>query len=280
VLGVVTANAKVQIIGKDPGGNWWLIVYPAGMDGKGWVTAQYVTTAGQPEIPVIGGGTSQSSGNLAIIQQQLNVRSGPGTGFNSLGTLNPQDVVMLTGKDLSGAWLQIEFAQGPEGRGWINAVFVQVTGVENLPIITEAGVVIGTGTQTGIPLTSTATLIPAPADGDSAQNPAVIVALSSIGTRSLQYSGDVSAPHGDSDDWVAFTMDGVTAFLSLECEGNGSIQTTVLGNSVPLNVELPCGGRLAVAVRAGVNYLVHLQASPSSSGVQYTNYTIRIGMRP
>ena len=282
VLGIVAANAKVQIIGRDPGGNWWQIVYPAGVDGKGWVTAQYVTTAGKPEVPVIGGtGTSQqSNGNVAIIQQQLNIRSGPGTGFNSIGTLNPRDVVTLTGRDSSGAWLQIEFAAGPDGRGWINAAFAQATGVENLPIITEAGLVVGTGTPTGIPPTPTATLLPARDDGDSAEDPAVSMVLSASGTRSFQYSGDVSTPEGDTVDWVAFSANGGMVFLELECMGNGSLQAGVLENGAPLSIEFPCGGRLALAVQDDKTYQVRLEVNPSPGGVQYTRYTIRIGVSP
>ena len=48
--------------------------------GKGWVTAQYVTVTATPDVPTIGGtptATSTStpqSGNVAIVQQQLNVR--------------------------------------------------------------------------------------------------------------------------------------------------------------------------------------------------------------
>ena len=281
VLGIVAANAKVQIIGRDPGGNWWQILYPASAEGRGWVTAQYVTTTGKPEVPVVGGaGINPNNGSVAVIQQKLNIRSGPGTGFNSIGTLNPQDVVTLTGKDAGGAWLQIEFAAGPDGRGWINAAFVQAIGAENLPIITEAGLVAGTGTPTGIPPTPTATFSPAPTDGDSAQSPAVNVALSASGTRSFQYSGDVSTPEGDGEDWIAFSADGGTVYLALECAGNASLQANVLENGAPLSLELPCGGRLGLATQAGRIYQVQFRASPSLGGVQYTRYTIRIGMSP
>ncbi len=47
VLGIIAADQTVQIVGQDPGGNWWQILYEAGADGKGWVTAQYVTDGGQ-----------------------------------------------------------------------------------------------------------------------------------------------------------------------------------------------------------------------------------------
>ncbi len=153
---------NVQITGKDPAGNWWQILYPQGQEGIGWVTAQYVTTAKGITVPVVGGNTvDPDSENAAVVQQQLNIRSGPGTDFNSLGTLNPKDVVRLTGKDANSTWLQIEFPSGPEGKGWINAAFVQARGVENLPIVSETGDAIGTGTPTGIPPTSTPTVVPA-----------------------------------------------------------------------------------------------------------------------
>ena len=280
VLGIIAVNAKVQIVGKDPGGNWWQILYPAGLDGKGWVTAQYVTTTGKPEVPVIGGagGTNPDNGNVAIIQQQLNVRSGPGTDFNSLGTLNPQDVVNLTGKDANGAWLQIEFAQGPDGKGWINAAFAQGKGVENLPIVTEAGMVVGTGTPTGIPPTPTSTLVPAPADGDSARNPAVNISLSATGTKSFQYSGDISSPEGDTEDWVQFVPYTQMVRLELDCSGSGQVTLEILQNST-VQHSLSCGESGAVAALPGEAYLIHISSS-ASDGLQYSGYSLRVTSIP
>src|SRR5262245_50101870 len=134
VLGIIPANTKVEITGKDPAGNWWQILYPQSQAGKGWVTSQYVTTTNGTTVPVLGDNhsTDPGSGNVAIVQQQINVRSGPGTGFNSVGIVNARDVLRLVGKDANGAWLQIEFPSGPEGKGWVNAAFVQSKGVKNL----------------------------------------------------------------------------------------------------------------------------------------------------
>ena len=107
-------------------------------------------------------------------------------------------MVSLTGKDADSTWLQIEFASGPDGKGWVNAGFVQAQGVENLPIVTEGGEVVGTGTPTGIPPTPTPTLVPAPVDNDSAENPIVRVTFAPTGTQTLIYNGDVSSPAGDA----------------------------------------------------------------------------------
>ena len=282
VLGMIPANTEVEITGKDPGENWWQINYPQGPDGKGWVTAQYVTTATRPEVPTIGGGQAgPQSGNVAVVQQQLNVRSGPGTGFNSLGTLNPQDVVKLTGKDSNGAWLQIDFQAGPEGKGWVHAAFVQAQGVENLPIITETGLVVGTGTPTIIPLTATPTVVPAWADHDSPTTPIVSVIFEPTGTRSLIYNGDVSAPQGDSEDWIAFKPDGPFVFMSLACHGSDSIKIDMAENALPLSTSIRCGDQLKkTSVNPGSNYLVHVQATSSAGGLEYTSYILTIKTEP
>jgi uncharacterized protein YraI len=284
VLGIIPPDMRVEIVGKDPGENWWQILYPQGSDGKGWVTAQYITTAATPEVPIVGGDRADpNNGNVAAIQQQINIRSGPGTGFNSIGTLNPQDVVHLTGKDANGTWLQIEFpaGAGPEGKGWINAAFVHANGVENLPIVTDAGLIVGTGTPTTIPPSPTPTLIPAWMDNDAAENPIVHVTFDPSGTHTLIYNGDVSTPEGDPQDWIGFTSYSALMIASLECTGSNSLKVDILENNMPASQTLACGQQMkGIAVSPGASYLIHLQAVPSSENLQYTNYTLTIKTGP
>jgi len=276
VLGIISANAKVQIIGKDPSSNWWQIIYPQGKDGKGWVTAKYVTTAGKPEVPVIGGvDANPNNGNVAIIQQKLNIRSGPGTDFNSIGTLNPQDVVNLTGKDANGAWLQIEFAAGPEGKGWVNAAFVQAKDVDKLPIVTDAGQVVGTGTPVDTPPPATPTVVPAPMDNDSAQAPAINIIFSATGTRSIQYTSDVSSPNGDTDDWLQFMPFTQTLQIDLTCTGNGLLSVEVLQDNKPVPSNIACGTSQVITTSANMAYLLHIQTKANDK-LNYTRYTITI----
>ena len=284
VLGILPANTTVQIVGKDPGGNWWQILYPEtqGNEGKGWVTAPYVSTGDAAQVPVIGGGGSNPANPnaaLAVIQQQLNVRSGPGTSFNSLGTLNPQDVVALTGKDTNGTWLQIEYSAGPEGKGWINAAFAQAQGVDlnRLPIVSEAGQVIGTGTPVDTPLPPTPTVVPAPNDNDSAQAPASDVVFTASGTHALQFTSDVSSPTGDADDWIQFTPFTSRIMLELTCTGHGLITAELLQNnqSVPGWEMMTCGARSILTTQAGVAHQIHVQAT-ASEGLHYTQFTLKI----
>ena len=264
----------MEIIGKDPGGSWWQILYPAGTQGKGWVTSQYVTSGSPPEVPVIGGGANPNDGNVAVVQQQLNVRSGPGADFNSVGTLNPQDVARLIGKDANGLWLQIEFVAGPDGKGWISAAFVQAKGVEGLPILTESGTVVGTGTPMDTPQPPTPTLIPAPIDGDSAETPAVSVILSASGSHSFQYSDDVSSPDGDSEDWIQFTPYTPTTLLILDCFGIATPTLEVLQNNSSVQ-ELTCGDKVVIDTSGGNAYLIHVKSN-SAGTLQYTSYILQV----
>src|SRR5258706_3359265 len=280
VLGVIAANAKVQIIGKDPGANWWQIMYPQGKDGKGWVTAKYVTTVGKPEVPVIGGADANpNNGNVAIIQQKLNIRSGPGTDFNFIGTLNAQDVVNLTGKDSNGSWLQIEFAAGPDGKGWVNAAFMQAKDVDKLPIVTHAGQVVGTGTPVDNPPPATPTVVPAPLDNDSAQAPAINITFSATGTRSIQYTSDVSSPNGDTDDWIQFTPFTSNLKIDLTCIGNGLLSVEVLQNNKLAPNNLTCGTSQVITTSADAVYLLHIQAAASDK-LKYIHYTLTTSSIP
>jgi len=279
-IGIIPANTVIQIIGKDPGESWWQILYPQSEQGKAWVSAKYVATTGKPEVPVIGGVDRNSEdGNVGIIQQQINIRSGPGTSFNSIGTLNPQDVVVLSGKDSNGAWLQIEFATGPDGKGWINAAFVQARDVQNLAIVTEGGDVIGTGTPVNTPPPSTPTLVPAPEDNDSAEQPLATLVFEANGTHVAILGNDVSAPNGDAEDWIVFKPFGDSAVLEVECRGDLSLSVSVTINNQSLREGIACGERAILATAPGGAYLVHIQAIPTS-GLHYVHYTIRIEANP
>jgi uncharacterized protein YraI len=280
VLGVIPANTRIEIVGKDPGESWWQINYPHpdAVDGKGWVTTQYVTVAGTPDVPVIGGGEDGSnSGNVAVIQQQINVRSGPGTDFNSLGTLNPQDVVSLTGKDPNGAWLQIDFPAGPEGKGWINTAFVQAQGVENLPIIAESGAVVGTGTPTSVPSTPTPTLLPARQDHDSDDTPLVSVTFDPVNTQTFIYNGDVSAPSGDPEDWIQFTSFHGQIQIEVSCTGSDVLIELIQDGQA--FEQAACGTAQAISVTPNVPVQLHVSAR-SAVSLNYLSYTVKVSVIP
>ena len=286
-LGIIGAFIKVQILGKDLSGNWYQIAYSKAQDGKGWVTAQYVVVDHQAVIPVVGGTPLPPtgivpSGPSGVAMQMVNVRSGPGTDFNSLGSLNPKDVVVLTGKDPSGTWFQIQYPNGADGKGWVTAAFIQANNAENLPIIGQSGTAVGTGTSTSIPATITPTLIAALPDGDSAQSPAVKVVFLASGVHSLIYSSDVSAPQGDGEDWIQFTPFGPTIRTSLSCTGNGTLRVELWQSGSPLLNwgALACGGMQTIDVSPNQPYLFRLMAVSKDGNLAAVHYTLHIENAP
>lgn len=55
LLGTVQIFDKVQIVGKDPTGGWWMILYPESPVGTGWITAQFVQATNTQDVPVFSG---------------------------------------------------------------------------------------------------------------------------------------------------------------------------------------------------------------------------------
>lgn len=53
LLGEVEIFAKVQIIGKDPNSQWWLIYFPEGTKQTGWVAGKFVQVAEGRDVPVV-----------------------------------------------------------------------------------------------------------------------------------------------------------------------------------------------------------------------------------
>ncbi len=286
-LGILPPFTKVQIIAQDTDGIWFQILYPQGADGTGWVTAQYVVVPqGKDQIPTIGGASpagtpspgATSTGPSGVIIQQVNVRKGPGTDFDAIGTLNPQDTVTLTGKDPSGGWLQIQFAGAQDGLGWVAASYVQFTGNETLPIIGASGDVIGTATAPAVPPAMTPTPAAALQDNDSPQAPAANVAFSSTGVRTLIYSGKMSAPAGDKQDWIEFTTYATNVHFTLGCTGNSVVDLALTSNGEAVSgwVSPACGESLAAQLPVGEDYLVRVSLVSDSASHGYVQYTLRI----
>ncbi len=206
----------------------------------------------------------------------------PVRGLNSLGTLNPGDVLMLTGRDSSSTWLQMQYSAGPNGRGWVAAEYVDAPSLDGLPVIAEAGQEAVTGTPAAIPATPTPTALPAPDDGDSADAPGVSVRFSPTGTGALLYSGDVSSPEGDAQDWVSFTPYTARVTLGLSCAGNGEIAGTLTlrGQIVPDWAGLACGSSVTQSLSPDQPYLLRLSIGAKPGERLHVNYVVSVRGEP
>ncbi|MGD0612610.1 MAG: SH3 domain-containing protein [Anaerolineales bacterium] len=290
-LGLLGSGQNVQVVESDAAGTWYMILFPAGPSGHGWVAAAYVQVDNPADVPTAQQTiTATPSGPTGQVMQKLNVRSGPGTTYDTLGMLVPKTIVVLTGKNDTATWLQIEYAAAAGGHGWVTAAYVQVQDIASLPVLDAYGKPVPVGAQTGTPapeMTPTPTVGPAPEDGDSAASPAIRVTFSPSGAGQFSYSGQASAPQGDSQDWIEFTpyaADGPSTrvTVSLICSGNGTLRVELLQSGLPLTSwgSLQCGDvDRSIALTAGTTYQFHLSAAPGS-GLRLVTYTLTVRNEP
>jgi uncharacterized protein YraI len=308
-IGLLAASSQVQVVGKDASGNWLAINFPQSANGIGWVTAQFVNlpqaeaekmpvlqgqlAAQAPDQPVAATVEPTPQKRSAVTTRQINVRSGPVSSFDSIGLLEPNTTVHLTGRNLINTWAQIEYPSDSDQRGWVAVAYLSYDGfLDSLPIFDNDGKAIVQevqGIATTLPTTSPGSYDPAVEDIDSAENPAVRVSFTTAGTRSIIYASDVSAPSGDASDWLEFTVvtpqNNQAAFIyfELDCTGNGSISAEMRQNGL-LVAEFPgliCG-QYDVAFKALGNqpYTFQLKADGSAVDVRYVSYYLYISTAP
>jgi uncharacterized protein YraI len=261
-LGVISPFEKVQIIGRVASGTWFQIVYA---DGIGWVRAEYIQVNASAEIPLI----AASSGVNGLVLLKINVRNGPGINYESLGTLNPNDVVFITGKDPGGTWIQFEFTNSPNGKGWAALEFLQVENPDALPITGDA--------EQAATAPASAGILAAIQDNDSMQAPLAVVVFSTAGVHALQVNNSVSAPDGDLEDWIQFTSFSKYILVKLKCTNNALRVELWHTSQYIKDIALVCSQSRAIKLESGQPYFLHLQAI-NRGDQQIIQYEIKISM--
>ena len=269
-LGLIGPFMKVGVIGKDASGSWYQIIYKESSAGKGWVRAEFVQANASAEIPLVETTSSSGSAVSGLVIQKVNVRNGPGVDYELLGVLNSSDVVFITGKDADGKWIQVEFASSPDGKGWVTAEFLQMGNIETVPLIASAD---ETATPTDVTPTPGAIAISAMQDGDSMQAPLAVVTFSPTGSRTLQASGDVSAPDGDLEDWIQFTTEGEVVAIQVTCTDN-TLRVELWKDEKSVD-NLPCGKKSFVNVAPNSSYFLRLSESNANTP-GYTSYVLKV----
>jgi uncharacterized protein YraI len=266
-LGMIDIFSKVQVVGRDASGSWYQIIYAESEAGKGWVRAEYVQVNAPAEIPLVESASGSGSAVSGLVIQKVNIRNGPGTEYETLGVLNSNDVVFITGKEAGGKWIQIEFASAPDGKGWVTAAFLKAGNLESVPLIGEAAG--ETAEPAGVPPTPGAVVMSAMLDGDSMQVPLIAATFSPTGSRALQVNGDVSAPNGDAEDWIQFTTNRNVS-IQVTCSSN-TLRAELWSNEKPMDgFSSSCGDKSVVEITPNSNYFLRLvQNEPG-----YTKYIL------
>lgn len=106
--------------------NWfkWLVVFAASCLGTALIFAPNQAGAYQD--------ASTPTGIFITVTytDPMNVRNGPGTFYDIIGQIFPGDVFPATGISPGREWIQISFAQGQGGVGWVYAAYVSISGGE------------------------------------------------------------------------------------------------------------------------------------------------------
>jgi len=272
-LGTIAQFASVQIIGRDKSASWYQIIFAGAPNELGWVRAEYVQVNAAAEIPVIEPVSGSGTGVSGLVIQKINVRSGPGTSFAALGELNPNDVVFISGKDKSGAWMQIEYTNSADGKGWAALEFLKIENTDTLPVIGSAVPTVEVVATAAAPQTNDS--LSALPDGDSMESPMARLNFSPSGARTARLNSDISSPGGDASDWVEITSYNGSIAIQLFCSETG-LQVELRKGEETVNIfPLACSERQVLNLTANQTYLLQLSEA-DAAGAFYTNYILVI----
>jgi uncharacterized protein YgiM (DUF1202 family) len=72
---------------------------------------------------------------------EINVRSGPASMYDLLGTLKSGEKVTVTGQTLNRLWYRIVYPAGPDGHAWVSSKYIRITGgdMSKLPYFDDQG---------------------------------------------------------------------------------------------------------------------------------------------
>ena len=208
------------MIGQAEAGDWWQIDFADGPDGTGWVSTEVVEFVGEPAgVPVVEAPTPEPTeqpagepvdlptGDVAMIKAPaggVNVRSGPGLEFDLLGRLDENESAIVSARDDTGEWWQIEYRAGENGLAWVAGAVVDFIGNrDRVPLSTGP-----TEEGAAAPAAPAATATPVPAEPIIA---GTIEAIDPVNVRaepSLESTLVGGLYPGESADALAISQDG------------------------------------------------------------------------
>jgi uncharacterized protein YraI len=147
VYGVSSPGQSAEVTGVSPDYMWWMIKIPTSVapDGKGWMSADYVTVYNTQNVPVVQPPPPppevqppppDTSGAYGVTTDVINVRAGPSNQTESYGKVPLGTTFQIVGISDDGKWYaaSIPTAVAPNGIGWVNANYVDVTNADGVPI--------------------------------------------------------------------------------------------------------------------------------------------------
>jgi hypothetical protein len=82
-------------------------------------TAAPAAGGNNPPAPAPGNNAAGGAPSMSVINDFVNVRKGPGVGYDKLGQLDKGQTAPVKGKSSDGEWLQISYPAAANGVGWV-----------------------------------------------------------------------------------------------------------------------------------------------------------------
>ncbi|MEJ2348520.1 MAG: SH3 domain-containing protein [Anaerolineales bacterium] len=148
VYGTAPPGSRAEVLGESEDKDWWVLRMPTSLseDGTGWVPKLYTLTSNvgsvpeikTPKLPKNITPAAPASGAASLITRDpLNVRSGPGNAYPSLGKVGTGSVLAVVGVSPDGEFYVVNVPTeiDPGGRGWVPARYVRTENVRDVPVV-------------------------------------------------------------------------------------------------------------------------------------------------
>ncbi|MGD8604603.1 MAG: SH3 domain-containing protein [Anaerolineales bacterium] len=173
-------------------------------------------------------------GSSATARQDLNVRGGPGTGYDITDFLAGGQTVPVIGKTSDGSWLQVEI---DGNTGWVSAYYTDATDLSAVPVVDTPIVMADSGGDSSSPTEDGAGgSSGGSGSGQTAPSDSNISDTLNIKNDSKFYNDVISYPSGDTQDQVYINIQGFDSITtsgyvnySLNCTGTGVANVVVTG---------------------------------------------------
>ena len=137
LLGRLPGPYEADIMGRSIDGKWLQFYFPR-LKRVGWINSDVVTIRGyfenEPKVVEAPAVVPQGQPKVSVPRGDVvNIRNGPGTGFNVLGRMKSRQTAVITGKNPDGTWWQIRFGKTP---AWVNSSVVKTVGdLAGVPVV-------------------------------------------------------------------------------------------------------------------------------------------------
>ena len=96
------------------------------------------TTSTRP-TPVVAEG--DTTAQVELTGSRLNIRSGPGTGFDVVAKAYPDETFIVLGRNAEQSWIEIDVPDVAQGAGWVSAEYVRLSDpIVDLPVTSTASI--------------------------------------------------------------------------------------------------------------------------------------------